>query len=346
MTTVAIGQRLVVQISCDESGSEGENLVGGSARVFAHGSTDLDAEAAAAFIDDLRRATGYEGDEVKATALLRSTARRRTLLHLFENLLRDHARINLVDKAYMAVAKVIDLVIEEDAYARGVDLYSDMKARDMALKLFRDGPRAFGAERWHRLVNEFVSYVRRTQRVGTKTTERELLQTIDDLRLRNTRRGVTEIMQLLWQGRDYLAQYGPDQRRADSARTLDPLIPAIVSTARVWHEQYRLPIEIIHDKQAALDERAVSQIIDGAKYPWPWVAAKVPIVAIKQADSRHDARVQVADLVAGVGAWLAAQALQGTLADSVVAPFRSLVVGESLWADAESWELLSGRGAY
>jgi hypothetical protein len=259
--------------------------------------------------------------------------------------LRDHARINLVDKAYMAVAKVIDLVIEEDAHARGVDLYTNRKVREMALTLFRDGPRAFGVQRWHKLLDDFVSYVRRTQRVGIKTTELELLQTIDDLRLRNTRRRVTEIMQLLWQGRVYLTQYGRDQQRG-GARTLDPLIPAVVSTAKAWHQQHRLPIEILHDKQAALNDQAVREIFDGAKYPWPWMGANVPIVAIEQADSRHDARVQVADLIAGVGAWLAAQALQGTLGEDIAAPFRPLVVAESLWADAESWKLLSGRVAF
>ena len=35
-----------VEIACDESGAEGENLVNGGSRVFAHGSTDMSQDEA------------------------------------------------------------------------------------------------------------------------------------------------------------------------------------------------------------------------------------------------------------------------------------------------------------
>jgi hypothetical protein len=68
-----------------------------------------------------------------------------------------------------------------------------------------------------------------------------------------------------------------------------------------------------------------------------------PIMALQQVDSRTDARVQVADLVAGVGAWAARNALDGTLTDQDADLIRPYVMADSMWADVPSWFQLYGR---
>ncbi len=333
-----------VQIACDESGSDGENLIEGSSRVFAHGSTDLDTAAASQLIDDLRETVKFKGPELKSTTLLQSPSRRAALLNTFTpgGPLSERAKFLVIDKWYMAAAKVIDLVIEEDAYANGIDIYVTGEAYRMAQMLMQEGPRAFGERRWQKLLGDFVSFVRRKQRVGAKTTEIELLQTIDDLRLRNNRRGVTAVMQRLWQGRHHLAGYRPDGPTA-SMGTLEPIVPAIVSTAKAWHQVHRVPIEIVHDRQAALTPAAVKDILAVSKVRWPSMGIPPPIAALQQVDSRTDARVQVADLVAGVGAWAARNALNGTLSDQDADLIRPYMMADSMWADAPSWIQLYGR---
>jgi hypothetical protein len=253
-----------VQIACDESGSDGENLIEGSSRVFAHGSTDLDTAAASQLINELRETVKFKGPELKSTTLLQNASRRAALLNTFTlgGPLSERAKFLVIDKWYMAAAKVIDLVIEEDAYANGIDIYVTGEAYRMAQMLIQEGPRAFGERRWQQLLGEFVSFVRSKQRVGTKTTEIELLQTIDDLRLRNNRRSLTAIMQRLWQGRHHLADYGPDGPIA-SMRTLEPIVPAIVSTAKAWHQVHRIPVEVVHDRYAALTPAAVNEHLGG-----------------------------------------------------------------------------------
>ncbi|MBB5164124.1 DUF3800 domain-containing protein [Mycobacterium sp. AZCC_0083] len=341
---VEAGAAQVVQIACDESGSDGENLIEGSSRVFAHGSTDLDAAAASQFIDGLRDTVKFKGPELKSTTLLQNAQRRAALLDTFATggPLSDRVKFLVIDKWYMAAAKVIDLVVEEDAYANGDDIYSTGEAYRMAQTLMQEGRRAFGESRWQQLLGEFVSFVRRRQRVGAKTTETELLQTIDDLRLRNNRRSVTAIMQRLWQGRHHLADYGPDGP-ITSMGTLEPIIPAIVSAAKAWHEVHRVPIEVVHDRYAALTPAAVKDILAVSTTTWPNMVAPPPIAALQQVDSRTDARVQVADLVAGVGAWAARGALDGTLTDQDAELIRPYLLTDSMWADVPSWTHLYGR---
>lgn len=341
---VGADAKRAIQIACDESGSDGENLIEGSSRVFAHGSTDLDSVAASQFIDDLRETVRYQGPELKSTKLLQDVRRRSALLSMFSpgGPLSGRAKFLVIDKWYMAAAKVIDLVIEEDAYANGIDIYSTGAAYRMAQTLMQEGPRAFGESRWQQLLGAFVSFVRRKQRVGLKTTEAELLQVIDDLRLRNSRRNVTAIMQSLWQGRHHLADYGPDGPIA-SMGTLEPIVPAIVSTAKAWHQVHHVPIEIVHDRYAALTPLAVKDILAVSTARWPNMGIPPPITSLQQLDSNTDARVQVADLVAGVGAWAARSALDRTLSDQDAELIRPYLLADSMWADVPSWIQLYGR---
>src|SRR5688572_30532708 len=65
-----------VEIFCDESGSEGEKLIGGTTDVFAHSSVQVDVDAAAACIEEVRVVARSPATEVKASVVLRERNRR------------------------------------------------------------------------------------------------------------------------------------------------------------------------------------------------------------------------------------------------------------------------------
>src|SRR5690242_9076845 len=60
-----------VEIACDESGSEGEHLVGGNTDVFAHASVNLSIDTSAACVQEIRARIGSPALEYKANHLLR-----------------------------------------------------------------------------------------------------------------------------------------------------------------------------------------------------------------------------------------------------------------------------------
>ena len=64
-----------LEIACDESGSEGEKVVGGTTRMFAHASVDIDAARAADCIVELRGRTRSPAEEYKASVVLRTQNR-------------------------------------------------------------------------------------------------------------------------------------------------------------------------------------------------------------------------------------------------------------------------------
>ena len=64
-----------LEIACDESGSEGEKVVGGTTRMFAHASVDIDVALAAGCIVELRGRTRSPAEEYKASVVLRTQNR-------------------------------------------------------------------------------------------------------------------------------------------------------------------------------------------------------------------------------------------------------------------------------
>lgn len=330
-----------IEIACDESGSDGENLIDGTTRVFAHGSTDLTLDEADDLVRRIRQHTGLATRELKSTSLLKPRFRDFTLEMLaVHGVLNGRAKVTLVDKVYMAVCKVVDLVIEEHAYRQGNDLLRSGAAKSMARVLFQEGPRAYNAENWDRLLRQFVSFARATQRTGSKTTCDELLETIDALRLRARRSRVEKIMEMLWESRSELKSLDPTSEANVALRGLDPVIPSVMETARAWHEATGRSVALVHDRQSALtpDARSILQSI--ANHPHPELPFKTPIEKFVVVDSHDDSRIQLADIIAGVGALAGRAALIGDLEVDLANVIRPIIVRTSLWADERSWRAL------
>jgi Protein of unknown function (DUF3800) len=142
-------------VACDESGSEGERLIGGETDVFAHASVLLSVEAAAECVREVHDRIRSPVVEYKANHLLREKHR-----PVLEWLLapggpiHGNANVHLTDKAFFIVGRIVDLI------GGGRD------AEAMAAALHRDGPRAFGRERWEALLGSFNDLMRVRSRHG------------------------------------------------------------------------------------------------------------------------------------------------------------------------------------
>ncbi|MEU3622762.1 DUF3800 domain-containing protein [Amycolatopsis coloradensis] len=100
-----------LEIACDESGSEGEKLIGGQTDVFAHAGVRLGIEDAAACLVELRRRIRSPAVEYKANHLLRTKHRR--VLEWFlgpSGPVRGRAHVYLVDKKLLLANELRALV--------------------------------------------------------------------------------------------------------------------------------------------------------------------------------------------------------------------------------------------
>jgi hypothetical protein len=120
---------------------------------------------------------------------------------------------------------------------------------------------------------------------------------------------------------------------------MDPLIPAIVRAVGYWSSRVT-PVSIIHDRQNTLSGTRVEWLIEALRAPDPGgseVAVSGGVSELRFVDSREDARVQIADFLAGVARKKASDELNGRPDHEITALRRPYVYSMSMWADHRSW---------
>lgn len=283
-------------IACDESGSEGVNLIGANTAVFAHAAVRLEPEAAAECVTRLRELIGSPALEYKANHLLRAK-NRAALEWLLTEPLADNASVLLVDKALFLAGKIVDLLIDQTPYPECLRCRPDARAR----ALHRDGPRIHGTRRWSEFLRSFTGLLRTSNRRLPATTPARFFAQTDVLG------GWVAARPRLTALRDQLL--------ADPGLVspLDPLMPALADTIAFWR-----PDKVIHDEQPSLTPARLAQLID-------------PVPQWRFVDSKSEPRVQIADFLAGVARRLTEETLHGGGDADLVTLLRPYVLPASVW---------------
>ncbi|SDK29754.1 hypothetical protein [Nonomuraea jiangxiensis] len=360
-----------VEIGCDESGAEGEKLVGGNTDVFAHASVVMDLDSAAACMSELRARAPSPVTEYKANHILREKHRAalRWLLGPDGPVL-GHVRVHLTDKTFLVAGKVADLLAPDDTPAAAPSdapashpdgapashpngapashpnggpashpgeapgLFPCTSSRALATVLYREGPAAFGPKRWTAFLDSFNYLLRAKNGQGIDMSVEDAFRLVGELRTADGPAG--EVMELLWRARPRVAAFrerllaGPDVFPA-----LDPLIPAIVRAVTSWGGAAEggpgRPVSVVHDRQTTLTDERIARLR----------AALGPALAgLRLVESRLDARVQVADVMAGVARKVASDELNGRGDARLTALLRPYVDAYSIWGDERSRALL------
>jgi hypothetical protein len=290
-----------LEIACDESGYEGEKLVGGVTDVFAHAGLHLGVEDAIACMSELRRRIRSPAQEYKANHLQRGKHRAVLLWLLGPSApILGHAHVHLVDKTFLLVLRLVALTAAPDRDA-------------MARTLCRDGRSGVAPEPWIVFLTAANDLLRVHNRQAEDVSVASFLRRVDALR------GLSPDADAVL---DLLDAAGPriEAFRAglpEPIPALDPLVPAIAAAVALWGGA----VTIVHDRQTSLT---------------PVRLARLP-VQIRLVDSRSDPRVQLADVLAGVARKAASEVLAGRGDAELVALLRPYVSDSSVWGDNGSW---------
>ncbi|MFI6326027.1 DUF3800 domain-containing protein [Nonomuraea sp. NPDC050556] len=248
----------MVEIACDESGSEGDKLIGGNTAVFAHASVVLSVEVAAACVQEARDRIRSPATEYKANHLLREK-HRAVLVWLLspDGPISGHARVYLVDKAYFAASRMLDLLGSDEDRAR----------------FHTEGMRDPG---WTEFLGAFNDLVR---------------------------------------GRGSMEEVGGLRRQDVEGASLDPLVQAISRAVEAWGAR-----SVVHDQTNALTPSRMAELVE-----------RHGLTGFRQVDSQSDARIQVADFLAGTARKIAEEDLHGRGDPELTQLLRPFVDPCSVW---------------
>ncbi len=299
------------EVACDESGSEGEHLIGANTDVFAHGSVHLALDEAAASVQEVRDRVRSPATEYKANHLLRE--KQRAVLEWIlgaDGPLLGQAHVHLTDKtAYVVDRLVLVLTGEEAPVTRAV--------------LLQAGP-ALG-DRWQRLLHTGNDLLRSRSLLAAPMPVDAFFTALDDIAGQGELDGVAEAFATLRSGREraeaYRSGVAPDP---PVVPFLEPFFPALVRTIAYWSDRLDGPVAVVHDETNTLTSERLEHV---RRIAGPALAS------FERVDSTDDARVQLADFLAGVARKLASDALGGRADQPMVELLRPYVDPASVWGD-------------
>jgi hypothetical protein len=219
----------LVEIACDESGYEGEKLIGGVTDVFAHAAVALDKTTAAACVAELRQRIRSPATEYKANHVLRSKHRPVLLWLLGSNgPLLGQAQVQLMDKAYFLVSQLTEQLIGEPAD-----------------ELYRAGRHNPG---WDEFLVAANDLLRARDDIAVFYAALDRLD-FDSSTLKNLRQSRPRAEALLREDPPLIPP-------------LDPLMRAIARAVEYWAERSRW-VAIAHDRQTTLSPERIAQLQAG-----------------------------------------------------------------------------------
>jgi hypothetical protein len=285
--------RDTVQVACDESGFVGGSLFGGS-RAFTHASLHLDPVEAVELTDEVRRRTDAGSQELKASRLNRSWAQPvASWLCAAEGPLGGgRAVVHVTDTRLFGLARLAQVVMADSTPDGWWGAREDPESWDLAIRL--DAALGELPEAWEReflLATRDLLWIRRRRRHGA--TIEAWADAVHGVAGR-----LAEV-----EGRHFLAAWASPDAVARAREYVaappasplsEPLLPALRWAVHHWSDHG--DVEVVHDEQSVLTPARVTAIAEDLAATYPGRR----MTGFTRVDSRDDARVQLADLVAGV----------------------------------------------
>ncbi|TMR07306.1 hypothetical protein ETD86_51790 [Nonomuraea turkmeniaca] len=334
-TQTSIGHTL--EIACDESGWEGSNLTAGNSDVIAHASVRLDINVASECIRALRGRSRQHSYEYKASHLLRTKSGSDLAGFLGPSgPVHGRAMVHLTHKSCFVLGRVLDLFIGGSADAASLGLRPDQRLANLAATLCRAGPDTFGREPWQAFLTATNVVLRADRHRRVRAPVDAFFGQVEALRALAGGRQVGRILDELRDGRReaYAARARLLEDRALQP-VLEPLLPALARAVLHWSGGLH-PVAVVHDEQSALTERRMrrlEQILAAPPLEMIRLPAQGRFIRFRQADSRTDPRVQVADVLAGVARKIVTDDLLGRSDPGLTALLRPYVDPASRWCE-------------
>jgi hypothetical protein len=288
----------------DEAGNTGQDLTNRDQPVFVQSSVmlnNIDTEK-------LLNILVPEGNtEAHFKVLKRSSPGRKKILEAFESglITIDNAKLSYIHKRFMVISKAVDLLIEPIMHEDGVDLYEQGGNIALSNMHYYCMPAFCGEKNTSIFYSFFVEMIREKTNKSYMDFYGHIQSMIKNCNNKDYRNYLM-IFYITCNNIKYVLS------TADIV-SLDPAIPLFVQHCAEWGKRLNKRFDIIHDESKPIankaqllsylmaeDEKDVIVGYDRRKWGLPLKAT-----GINFADSKVVKQIQIADILAGAGAYWA-----------------------------------------
>ncbi|MEE1721493.1 DUF3800 domain-containing protein [Streptomyces albidoflavus] len=280
----------------DESANSGQNLLDPAQPVFTVAGVHLPGELAAHIVDEVRAQLPPNLAEPKYTSLAKSSRGRKALVRAFGQLPEGSVHTYVVNKRFMIMTKMVDLLVEPLAHADGVNLYEGKELLGLADMLHTCGTVFGDATAYDGLLQAFVHWIRQ------KATTDSLFAAVASFKTTVQHDDFVEWVELLEHCRGVADDTAAEIASGRLKDTLDPAVPSLYALAFAFGSSLGQHFRLVHDNSKVISSNA-ALLRTIHMFPDPARPGKfnrqMPVLEIQFADSAMHPQLQVADWAAG-----------------------------------------------
>ncbi|HYU65845.1 MAG TPA: hypothetical protein VEK09_03770, partial [Jatrophihabitantaceae bacterium] len=241
--------------------------------------------------------------------------------------LHGNSRVQLVEKVYRLLGGLVGVLVEYGVRTEPAhQAPGDVPVNAIVTTLYDEGPAALGAESWNVFLHGANDLLRVRERIDAPPSVDAFFDLLASLRPAGP---VGEILDLLRGARGYAEDFRADP---PAIPPLDPLIPALHRAVNHWGRGGRA-VAIVHDRQNTLSAERVAALTSLIAREQQVIGGSATLAGIEFVEAALDARIQLADFLAGVARKLASDQLHGQDDPELTALMRPYVDPLSVWGD-------------
>ncbi|MCA1706609.1 MAG: DUF3800 domain-containing protein [Actinobacteria bacterium] len=253
--------------------------------------------------------------EWKWSVLASSNQGQDAVMSIAEKVSPSTVKIAIADKRFMAVAKMVDELIEPLALETGFDFYGTNSHIGLTQMVYVALRGLAGVERFNEVVRLFVRMMRR--RTGGDIDA--FFSEIDEVGNLSDR--LNEQLSLFLAAEHVVAPKILSAR--PGSYELDPSVPLVASLSQAWTLELGVPHRFVHDDAGVLEkwkphlERMANPEIEPRRIKFGDKEVVLPVLTFELTfeDSETRPGIQIADVLAGATRYMAQAALTGEQTD-------------------------------
>ncbi len=286
----------IPKIYFDEAGNTGANLLDHEQPFFVLASNNFSNEE----IEKLVNLFQIQSNELHFVTLRKYPKYQKQLINFLNDDLINSAKVkySLIDKRYISIANMVDLLIEPVLYDAEIDIYKNGLNIAYSNMLYIGGQSIWNGIQFELMLSNFVKMMRNK----TEESTEDFYSLLSHL-YKSSTQDWKKLLEPIMESKNQIESIFESAHKY----SIDPCFPALVVLCDLWYKELGKDFDILHDnsKQIQFWEEMIQFISDKSKmdemevgFDYRTMTFPLKINSLQLIDSKNYKGIQISDIIA------------------------------------------------